>query len=125
MQTLAAWLTFPENNAATCAVARVVECVCQAGRHRAINPLFLPGPAGSGKSHLIAGLCAEVAARRPELQLCVLPAADLDGLARPDGPAPELQSARSADVLVFEDLQHLSPRAVELVVHLADRALAG
>ena len=45
---------------------------------RRINPLFLHGPAGVGKSHLVAGLSACVVERRPGLSAVILTAGDFD-----------------------------------------------
>jgi chromosomal replication initiator protein len=131
MQTLAGWVTLPENRAARCAVERVADCVCGRGPRRALNPLFLHGPAGSGKTHLVSALLAEVGRRGPDLQLALLQAGDVglllrgDGDPGQDGTPAEWKQAERADLLVVEDLQHLPERAVEAVVRLADRCLAG
>ncbi len=60
MQTFASWISLAENEAARLAVERVADCVCGRGPRRTINPLFLYGPAGSGKSHLASALLADV-----------------------------------------------------------------
>ncbi len=129
MQTLARWVTLPENRAARCAVERVADCVCGRGPRRQLNPLFLHGPPGSGKSHLVAALLAEVSGREPGLQLAVLQAGDLVELVRAPEEHPDLLAAREADVLAVEDLQHLTGEAgkpaVEALVRLVDRCLSG
>jgi chromosomal replication initiator protein len=98
-------------------VRRVVRCV--SARRRAVNPLFLHGPAGTGKTHLVNALAAAVTHRCPDLIVCLLPAADC----RPDVPGQPEESAataRDCDLLVVEDVQHLPERAVEALIGVID-----
>jgi len=118
MQTFANWIALAENEAARLAVERVAECVCQRGPRRVINPLFLYGPAGAGKSHLVSALLAEVTQRSPDLQVALLAAGDFDG------NREELKALRQADLLIVEDVQHLPTRFEEAFVYLMDRGLA-
>jgi chromosomal replication initiator protein len=124
MQTFASWIPLTENQTARLAVDGVADCVCGRGPRRAINPLFLHGPAGSGKSHLASALLAEVTRRSPDLQVALLAAGDFESLLLPDGNREELKTARQADLLVVEDVQHLPTRVEEAFVHLIDRGLA-
>ena len=124
MQTFANWISLAENQAARLAVERVSDCVCGRGPRRAINPLFLHGPAGSGKSHLAAALLADVTQRSPDLQVGLLAAGDFAALLLPEGNREELKAARQADLLVLEDVQHLPARVEEAFVYLMDRGLA-
>jgi chromosomal replication initiator protein len=124
MQTFATWIALAENEAARLAVERVAVCVCERGPRRAINPLFLHGAAGAGKSHLVSALLAEVTQRAPDLQVALLAAGDFEALLLPDGNREELKAARQADLLVIEDVQHLPARVEEAFVHLFDRGLA-
>ena len=124
MQTFASWIPLAENQAARLAVERVADCVCGRGPRRAINPLFLHGPAGAGKSHLVAALLADVTQRSPDLQVDLLAAGDFESLLFPDGNRDELKAARQADLLVVEDVQHLPSRVEAAFVHLLDRGLA-
>jgi chromosomal replication initiator protein len=124
MQTFASWIPLPENQAARLAVERVADCVCGRGPRRAINPLFLYGPAGTGKTHLVSALLADVTRRGPDLQVALLAAGDFESLLLPGANREELQAARQADLLVVEDLQHLPARVEEAFVHLMDRGLA-
>jgi chromosomal replication initiator protein len=123
MQTFASWVSLGENAAARLAVERVADCVCGRGPRRAINPLFLYGPAGTGKSHLVSALLADVTGRAPDLQVASLAAGDFESLLMPDADKEELKAARQADLLVVEDLQHLPARVEEAFVHLLDRGL--
>jgi chromosomal replication initiator protein len=131
MQTFANWIALAENEAARLAVERVADCVCGRGPRRAINPLFLYGPAGSGKSHLASALLAEVTQRSPDLQVALLAAGDFEALhpganapGSPEGDREERKALRQSDLLIVEDVQHLPARVEEAFVHLVDRGLA-
>src|SRR5262245_37385792 len=113
------WIVLPENRAASEAVERVRACVSGARRRRAINPLVLHGPPGSGKSLLLQFLLERLTADRPGLTACVLPAGDLPGRAGND-----LSAAREADVVAVEDLQQLPEVGVEPFIALLDRCVA-
>jgi chromosomal replication initiator protein len=124
MQTFASWIPLTESEAARLAVERVADCVCGRGPRRAINPLFLCGPTGAGKSHLAQALLADVTRRAPDLQVSLLAAGDFEALLLPDADRETLKAARQADLLVIEDLQHLPARVEETFVHMMDRGLA-
>jgi chromosomal replication initiator protein len=128
MQTFANWIPLAENRAAWLAVRSVADCVCGRGTRRAVNPLFLHGPAGSGKSHLVCALLAEATQRSPDLQVALLAAADLESLQSgndaPESNREEWKALRQADLLVIEDVQHLPARLEESFVRLMDRGLA-
>lgn len=123
MHTFASWIALPENRTAQLAVERVADCVCGRGPRRAIDPLFLHGPAGAGKSHLVSALLANVTQRSPDLQVALLVAGDFEALLFPDGDREEWKAARQADLLVVEDVQHLPTRVETAFVHLLDRGL--
>ncbi len=112
------------------AVQRVADCVCGRGPRRAVNPLFLHAPAGAGKTHLVSALLADVTQRSPDLQVALLAAGDIEALLRqPEADASgslkkddeDWKAARQADLLVLEDVQHLTPRVENAFVHLLDR----
>jgi chromosomal replication initiator protein len=122
MLTFAGWVSLPENCAAQAAVEAVSERL--GGRHRpGANPLFLHGPAGSGKTHLVSALLAAVNQRAPDLGAALLNAADF-APPRDEGESEAVEAGRKADLVVVEDLQHLSERGVEGFVRLFDRCLA-
>jgi chromosomal replication initiator protein len=121
MHAFDSWISLPENRAARLAVERVAEAVASG---RARQPLFLHGPSGTGKSHLTAALVGQVTRQAPDRVISVLAAGDFEALVRPEGGHEDLAAARRADLLIVEDLQHLSSRVVEAFVHLVDRGQA-
>src|SRR5690242_21882867 len=97
MQTRGHWILLPENRAARQAVERVRDCVCERGPRRLINPLVLHAPPGTGKSHLVNDLVAEVTRPLPDSVVALVPAAELA-----DGPGAQ-QDLRRAALVVVED----------------------
>src|SRR5262245_3423642 len=127
MNTFTHWIETPENRPALLAIQRVTECVCSQRRKREVNPVFLHGPSGTGKTHLVSALVAEATARRPDLVATVLAAGDLALAYQADAdgqPSTVLASAREADLLIVEDLQHLPAQAAEVLVQLVNARLA-
>jgi chromosomal replication initiator protein len=127
--TFARFVVAPENASALAAVQRVLACVCSQRTRRAVNPLFLHGPAGTGKSHLASALVTEVLLRKPDTVIAELPAGDWAVLARTVGEdqaeeAELLAAARRCDLLLVEDVQHLPARATEALVGIFDSLLA-
>jgi chromosomal replication initiator protein len=117
MQTFASWIVLPENQAAQLAVE---QAACRTPGH---NPLFLHGPAGVGKSHLVAALVARVSQQAPDTVVSLLSAGDFQQLLRQEDGA-DLRAARQADLLVVEDLQHLSFRHADALASLMDHGQA-
>src|SRR5438876_588257 len=84
--TFATLVTIPESYSAKVAAQRLVE-IHSAGRKRrgdCPNPLFLHGPAGSGKTHLASALAGQWIRREPASVVTVLAAADWNALAGSD-----------------------------------------
>src|SRR6266851_2489329 len=77
MQTFARWVSTPETGAARQAVGRVADRVLSGRPRREANPLFLHGPSGIGKTHLVAALAHELARRGPELTMQTVAAREL------------------------------------------------
>lgn len=118
MMQMPEWILLPENRAARQAVERVRECIASRGKRRGVNPLFLHGPAGSGKSLLVHDLVSRLTRQVPDLLVTALSASDL---ARAD--PEESDSLRTADLVVLEDVQQMPGRDAEALVGLVDRCL--
>ncbi|MCI0460703.1 MAG: DnaA/Hda family protein [Gemmataceae bacterium] len=113
--TLARFVPAEQNRSALLAVRRVIACVCSRRARLPFNPLFLHGPPGAGKTHLVGALLAGVTRRCPDLVVTALSAGDLALAAQKgadeNGDAENpLSQARASDLLVIEDLQHLPVR---------------
>jgi chromosomal replication initiator protein len=109
-------ILLPENRSALAAVQQLARAPDEA-----VNPLFLHGLAGSGKSCLVAALAEEL----PDRVVCTLSA---NAFPLPwnqdDRTASErYEEARRCDLLIVEDLQHLPARAIETLVQLLDERL--
>jgi chromosomal replication initiator protein len=121
------WVLLPENRAGRVAVEAVADGISSSGG--SLNPLFLHGPAGTGKTHLVRWLVAEATRCNPALLVAALSGSELAAqVRRPDESDPDvaddLTAARRADLLILEDLQHLASRSADLVAGLIDRLLA-
>ncbi len=129
MYTFASWVSTPENRSAATAVRRVVEAVGAQRRWPEAAPLFLHGPAGTGKTHLVTALAAEVSRLGLGLSAVLLSASEFAELSRtaqeaqPEHPS-NLTALRDADLLVVEDVQHLPARAADALARLLDARLA-
>jgi chromosomal replication initiator protein len=136
-KSLARFVIFPENQPAFTAVNDLLADLrsgtdLRSGKQRAPNPLFLHGPPGTGKSHLVSGLTNE-ATVYGGLSVQFMAAGDFreesstrsakKKLATNEAMplAPSLvDDATECDVLILEDIQYLPPVAVESVVQIID-----
>jgi chromosomal replication initiator protein len=99
--------------------------VCAGRAAVSLNPLFLHGPPGTGKSHLASALLAAVTARAPDRIAVHRSAGDLIPPRNDDESGDQdLASLRGADLVIVDDLHHLPERAVETFVQVLDRGLA-
>jgi chromosomal replication initiator protein len=77
----------------------------------AYNPLFLHGPPGLGKTHLLGAIVAYLRFRRPELTVHYTTAerftTEFVGALRKDGPDRFKQRYRKLDALLIDDVQAL------------------
>jgi chromosomal replication initiator protein len=108
-RSLLPWVRLPENEAARQAIDRVRACVLSGRKRRAVNPLFLHGPSGTGKSRLLADLAPPLVLNAGEL-----------GTPRGDGLALE----GDAQLVAVEDVQRLPANATETLAALVDRCKA-
>jgi len=113
------WILLPENRAAKRAVDRVLECLCNRTARPAINPLFITGPPGSGKTYLTTDLVHELTRRSPDVVVSALCAADLVGGAEEEGP-----NLKEADLFLIEDVQQLPARGALALARLVDHCLS-
>ncbi len=121
MQTFTSWVSLPENRSARAAVERVIDAVRGERPRREINPLFLHGPAGTGKSHLVGALAAAIAERTPDRVVSLLTARDFGLPTVEEEASSERKALRQADLILLEDVHQLPARAVEALVELLDR----
>jgi chromosomal replication initiator protein len=113
------WVSLPENQLAYTAVQRVADGVCQRRARCSVNPLFLHGPSGTGKSHLVSALVGQATARCPDLVVASVGVDQIEAVSQDEEDG--LASALQADLVLVEDLQHLSGRVIEPLVRLIDR----
>ncbi len=116
------YLIGPEN-----ALAHAGALALARGETAGFSPLVVHGPAGSGKSRLLAGLVAERLLRRPESAVASLEgesfaAACAEASARPGGWAEHRDRFRRLDLFILDDLQSLerAPWAMEELAHTLD-----
>lgn len=104
-------------------MGQVGDRICSGRPRREGNPLFLHGPAGTGKTHLVAALAHELAGRRPELAVQIVAARDLAGQVA-NSFGWQSDSLEGCDFLAVEDVQYLPGRAAEALVQMLDGRLA-
>jgi chromosomal replication initiator protein len=124
--TFATLVGVPEVRAALAAVRDVLTCVCSERFRRACNPLYIHGPAGAGKTHLVSALAHETTQRGPRLVVNVLPAGDREALGRFWSDAESesgAQEARGCDLFIVEDVQHLPVGFARSLARLIDDLL--
>src|SRR5262249_7980445 len=124
MQTFARWVSTSETKAARLAVGRVADSVLKGRPRPEINPLFLHGSNGCGKTHLVAALAHELATQQLEITVRIQPALELADFSMDNPSGWHGDSLVECDLLAIEDLQHLPVRASEILVRIIDERLA-
>jgi chromosomal replication initiator protein len=123
MHTFATWISLPENRSAQTAVERVADSTSTRRTAKGLNPLFLHGPSGTGKTHLVAALLTRVIQHAPDRLTALLTANEFEKWVRANA-ASDLRTLREADFVIVEDVQHLSEYAFEAFVQILDRCVA-
>lgn len=106
-QTLENYAVCPENRLARRAVQSVLQ---RPGRF--YNPLYLFGPAGSGKTHLVQGMLKAVLGRSPRLRAACLSARQFSAFVAPRAGQQPMESQstslRRLELFILEDVQDLA-----------------
>lgn len=125
-------VVLPENRSALLAVQEVIGSLGWRRPVAGLNPLYLHGPAGTGKTRLVATLIEQTTQQRPDLIVTLFPARELtpptweetedEAIDEEAASTPAWwRSARQSDLVVIEDLQHLPMRSALLLAGLIDR----
>jgi chromosomal replication initiator protein len=135
-KSFARFITFPENQSALLAVQSLVENIRSGKLQRSPNPLFLHGPPGTGKTHLVTGLAKEFAGSGgPGIRLMgasdfrepLAPRVEKKKLATNEAApisSSLLEEIQQCDLFILEDLQHLPLSAAETLVQIIDHRQA-
>jgi len=119
--TLPHLVPVPENRVALAAIERLAGWFGAGCLTPPVEPLFLHGPPGAGKSHLVAALAAEVRRQAPGTSFALLNGGDFrSSWQGAHEGAPLREDAVTADLLLLEDLQHFPPQAAETLTQLLD-----
>src|SRR5262245_16035959 len=113
-QTFARFVVLPENRFALAAVQRLAGNLVSPRYRRLISPLFLHGPSGTGKSHLVAALIEDFCRKAPGSTVRLLSAADLGAEAVSENQLAALDVEPDPDLLVVDDLHRLPHRTAGL-----------
>lgn len=107
--TLDNFVVGPDNRLAHAAAVSVANAPAQT-----YNPLFLHGPPGVGKTHLLHGLAQQLRARHPDARMICVPCAvyvnHLMAALEENGPQPFHARWRHVDVLMIDDVDFLAGR---------------
>lgn len=122
--TATRYIPVPESQAAWLAVQDLAARVVSRKKFDSLNPLFLHGPAGVGKTLLVQSFVQEVLRRSPRSVVNVVAAAELPSWLA-GGNETYSTPDRDCDVLAIEDLQFWRSRGDDLpLAALVDRCRA-
>jgi chromosomal replication initiator protein len=136
--TFAHFLDVPESASARAAVQRLAASLAEGpslfpssaikGAEpglRGYNPLFLHGPAGTGKTHLVSALVDHATRAHRRLAFTLLQAGDFRRSSDANGDNGEHWPAvPDSDLVILEDVQHVPTTAAEALVAMTDELLA-
>jgi chromosomal replication initiator protein len=110
-KSLARFLAEPENRVALLAIQELAACL-QLGKNPPANLLYLHGPPGTGKSHLVEALVKELTATKRDITVQIMGAGDVR--------ETRLELPVDSDLFVIEDVQYLPPQAEEWLAGFLD-----
>jgi len=114
-------LDLPENHSALVAVQDLANAVASGHQASQPHPLFLHGPAGSGKTCLVKTLQAEVFRHSGRAIINWLPAREFGPLLGcQESGAEGRRLADEVDLLIVEDLHHLAERWADPLADVLD-----
>jgi len=117
------FLLLPENRSANRALESAAQCLKQSNSHQ----IFLYGPTGTGKSHLISDAVRDYQQLKPKLKYEMLTSSDFAARladASEAGTISQFQSEfRSLDLFILEDLQSIQKRkqTQQQLIHCLDQ----
>jgi chromosomal replication initiator protein len=117
--SLTDFVCLPENRSGFVAVHDLAE-ILLAGQTSELSVLFLHGPPGSGKSHLLAGLAREITSHSSFSVLSFR----AEEMPWPSEAEALVEEAGAADLLIIDDLQHLPLYWSESLIQLLDHRQA-
>jgi chromosomal replication initiator protein len=118
------FVVLAENNSAHLAIRRLFRSLTDTtNRYRTPNPLVLHGSTGCGKSFLAQTLVRQLMAAPLGHTIQVVFAGEIVRNTEDQSPGDELADARTADLLVIEDLQQLPLRSSSIFSELLDDRL--
>jgi len=114
-------LDLPENHSALTAVQELADVIGAPHSASRPNPLYIHGPAGTGKTCLVKTLQAEVLRRIGHAAIGSLSTKELDSWLNPnETTAGNARMIDEIDLLIIEELHQLAPRFTEQVAHIID-----
>jgi chromosomal replication initiator protein len=117
--SLSQFVLLPENRRAWLAVRQLADAL-QGTSPYPPQPLFLFGPVGSGKTHLVQGLVQELTSGS-SVTVALVDARDLAPRREDENTdAASRSEFEAVDLLIIEDMQFLPTSAVELLVQILD-----
>ncbi|MDW8264806.1 MAG: DnaA/Hda family protein [Gemmataceae bacterium] len=120
--TWSGFVPTPENRSAWLAVRQLAAGLRSAKPRPTVPSLFLHGPTGTGKTHLVNALTNDLRQHAPNRVALLFSAGELSRVAR---QKPETWTlAADADLLAVEDLQHLTGSAAQTLAFVFDQRLS-